>query len=71
MLLTTIMEDSGGQTSPPNYWALTYEEAKAMYPERWHGRQTRNWDLPEEVCLNPDKVVQGDVISQESEALAS
>ena len=48
-----------------------YEEAKAMYPERWNGRKTRNWDLPEEVCLNPDKVVQGDSISQESEALAS
>ena len=42
-----------------------------MYPERWNGRKTRNWDLPEEVCLNPDKVVQGDSISQESEALAS
>lgn len=31
-----------------------YETAKAANPKRWSGR-TRNWDLPEEVWLNPEK----------------
>lgn len=34
-----------------------YENAKAEHPERWNGRSTRNWELSEEVCLNPDRVV--------------
>ena len=33
-----------------------YESAKAAHPERWNGRETRNWDNITEVCLNPDKV---------------
>ena len=32
-----------------------YEAAKAAHPERWNGRQTRNWSNIEEVHLNPDK----------------
>ena len=48
-----------------------YEKAKAEHPERWNGRATRNWDLPEEVCLNPDRVVQNENTEQETEALAS
>ncbi len=31
-----------------------YEIAKAKHPKRW-SRDTRNWDLPEEVWLNPPK----------------
>jgi transposase InsO family protein len=31
-----------------------YEAAKSRNPNRWSGN-TRNWDLPETVCLNPDK----------------
>ena len=31
-----------------------YENAKADHPERWSGR-IRNWDLPEEVWLNPER----------------
>ncbi len=31
-----------------------YEAAKAKHPERW-SRDTRNWDLPEEVWLNPPR----------------
>ena len=31
-----------------------YEAAKAANPKRWSGR-TRNWDLSEEVWLNPEK----------------
>ena len=30
----------------------TYELAKAKHPERWAG-STRDWSLPEYVCLNP------------------
>jgi hypothetical protein len=31
-----------------------YEAAKETNPKRWSGR-IRNWDLPEEVWLNPEK----------------
>lgn len=33
-----------------------YEAAKAEHPERWNGRATRDWSLPNTVYLNPDKV---------------
>ena len=33
-----------------------YEAAKAAHPERWNGRDTRNWDDIPIVWLNPDKV---------------
>lgn len=33
-----------------------YEAAKELHPERWNNRNTRNWSLPENVSLNPDKV---------------
>ena len=29
-----------------------FEAAKASHPERWNGRQTRNWDAPDMVYLN-------------------
>ena len=32
-----------------------YEQAKAQYPERWNGRDTRKWDYTGEVHLNPEK----------------
>ena len=32
-----------------------YEKARAEHPERWKGRSTRNWSLPNVVCLNPDR----------------
>ena len=32
-----------------------YEQAKAAHPERWNGRPTRDWTLPEKVYLNPDR----------------
>jgi putative transposase len=31
------------------------EEAKKAHPERWKGRDTRDWTLPKEVWLNPDR----------------
>ena len=30
-----------------------YELAKEQHPERWNGRSTRDWTLPDEVYLNP------------------
>jgi len=33
---------------------LVYQMAKQQHPQRWTGN-TRNWDLPETVTLNPDK----------------
>lgn len=30
-----------------------YEAAKEAHPERWNGRETRNWDLPGGSYLNP------------------
>ena len=33
-----------------------YEKAKEQHPERWNGRSTRDWSLPDEVYLNPAQV---------------
>ena len=32
-----------------------YESAKAAHPQRWNGRNTRNWEDIEAVYLNPDR----------------
>ena len=32
-----------------------YEAAKSLHPERWNGRTTRDWTLPDQVYLNPEK----------------
>ena len=29
---------------------------KAEHPERWNGRAIHNWNLPDTVYLNPDKI---------------
>ena len=34
---------------------VVYETARAAHPERWNGRNTRDWSLPAEVYLNPDR----------------
>ena len=31
-----------------------YERAKAEHPERWNGRDTRDWSMPDKVYLNPE-----------------
>ncbi|MBO9484605.1 IS3 family transposase, partial [Salinisphaera sp. G21_0] len=36
-----------------------YQLAKQRHPERWGKRATRNWDLDDEVWLNPDRSVVG------------
>lgn len=33
-----------------------YEAAKTEHPERWNGRSTRDWSLPDTVYLNPEKI---------------
>ena len=33
-----------------------YQHAKACNPERWNGN-IRNWDLPQEVYLNPEREI--------------
>jgi putative transposase len=45
---------SGQTTEVIQQRKAVYEAAKAANPKRWSGR-TRNWDLPEEVWLNPEK----------------
>ena len=42
-----------------------YEAAKAAHPERWNGRNTRNWDDITIVYLNPDKVEETETINME------
>ena len=48
-----------------------YEVAKAAHPERWNGRETRNWSLPERVYLNPDREREQTNKSEAKEADAS
>ena len=48
-----------------------YEAAKAAHPERWNGRETRNWSLPERVYLNPDRELEQTNKSEAKEADAS
>ena len=48
-----------------------YEAAKAAHPERWNGRATRNWSMPDKVYLNPETKVEITNISKEKETLAS
>ena len=45
-----------------------YEAAKAAHPERWNGRATRNWSMPDKVYLNPETKVEITNISKEKEA---
>lgn len=42
-----------------------YEAAKAAHPERWNGRNTRNWDDISIVYLNPDKVEEIETVNKE------
>ena len=45
-----------------------YEAAKAAHPERWNGRATRDWSLPEKVYLNPEQKVEITEINSGEEA---
>lgn len=48
-----------------------YEAAKATHPERWNGRDTRDWSMPEKVYLNPELKVEVTNVTKETEAVAS
>ena len=48
-----------------------YEAAKAAHPERWNGRSTRDWSMPEKVYLNPELKVEVTNVSKEDEVKAS
>lgn len=48
-----------------------YEAAKTAHPERWNGRATRDWSMPERVYLNPETKVEVTNVSKEKEAIAS
>ena len=48
-----------------------YEAAKAAHPERWNGRETRDWGLPDTVYLNPDKNHELTEVDDDAETAAS
>lgn len=48
-----------------------YEAAKVEHPERWNGRATRDWTLPEKVFLNPEQKSEETIITEGDETVAS
>ena len=69
--LTPSQRRSGKGAEILEKWHEVYEKAKAEHPERWHGRKTRDWSLPEAVCLNPNRVVKDVDKCDNQEASAS
>ena len=54
--LTPYQRRSGSSDKILSKRKEVYEAAKAEHPERWNGRATRDWSLPDTVYLNPEKV---------------
>lgn len=52
--ITPMQRHSGRTEDVMRQRQAVYKAAKAANPIRWSG-STRNWDLPEEVWLNPEK----------------
>lgn len=52
--VTPAERHTGADTAIMSRRHEVYEAAKARHPERWSG-STRNWDLPQEVWLNPPR----------------
>ncbi len=52
--ITPAQRHNGQTAGVMSQRQVVYEAAKAANPKRWSGR-TRNWDLPSEVWLNPEK----------------
>ena len=48
-----------------------YETAKAAHPERWNGRDTRDWSMPKKVYLNSEIKVEVTNVTKDAEAKAS
>ena len=53
--LTAAERHAGKSEEILNKCHEVYEAAKAAHPERWNGRETRNWNNITEVYLNPDR----------------
>lgn len=47
-----------------------YEQAKAKHPERWNGRNTRDWSMPDKVYLNPETKVEVTKVTKDQESTA-
>ena len=69
--LTPYQRRSGASEKILENRRLVYEAAKAAHPERWNGRATRDWSLPDTVYLNPEKELEETKITNESESVAS
>ena len=63
------MRSSKGQEVLENRHQV-YEAAKAAHPERWNGRNTRDWSMPEKLYLTPEVKVEITNVSKEKEANA-
>jgi len=51
---TPEQRHTGEATEILEHRKQVYREARACHPKRWSG-ETRNWELPEQVWLNPEK----------------
>ncbi len=54
--LSPVQRHRGEAEELMNNRRRVYAEAKQRHPERWGRRTTRNWDLANEVWLNPDRL---------------
>ncbi|RLQ20159.1 IS3 family transposase, partial [Seongchinamella sediminis] len=52
--MTPVQRHTGQTDRVMDHRRAVYEAARAMNPDRWSG-DTRNWDLPGMVWLNPEK----------------
>ena len=69
--LTPAQRRSGESTTILAKRHELYEAAKKAHPERWNGRNTRDWTLPEKVYLNPEIKAVITNVSATEEVLAS
>ncbi len=53
--MTPTQRHSGQDEAILNNRDTVYQMAKEKHPARWAKRQTRNWQLPNEVTLNPNR----------------
>jgi len=52
--VTPVQRHDGRDASILSYREQVYEAAKERHPERWTGN-ARNWELGDEVWLNPER----------------
>jgi putative transposase len=68
--LTPAQRHSGDGEAIMKNRTKVYEAAKAAHPERWNGRDTRDWSLPIEVFLNPEQKTEDTVMPDAVEKAA-